>query len=297
VYPLRLEGKAAEGRRQVIISVASGKGGTGKTTIAVNLAVVAAAAGKPVRLVDCDVEEPNCHIFLKPRLSRTETVTVPVPVVDAAKCTGCGKCGEVCRFSAIVCIKKKVLTFPELCHACGGCILACPEGALSEGKRELGVLEIGEAKGVQFGGGRLRVGEAISPPLISAVKSGIAADGLTIIDAPPGTSCPVIEAVRGSGFVVLVTEPTPFGLNDLKLAVELMRVMKLPHGVVINRADIGDERVRDYCAAEGVAVLAAIPDDRAIAEAYSRGDLIVEAIPRYKAEFESLLAKLERGAA
>jgi len=275
------------------IAVASGKGGTGKTTVAVNLAFAASVADKPVQLLDCDVEEPNSHIFVKPRITGTERVEILVPKVTQKKCSGCGECAKICNFSAIVCIKGKVLIFPELCHACGGCALVCPEGAIEEEPRELGVVESGNCGQIGFVHGRLRVGEAISPLLIKKVKAHLKDDALNIIDAPPGTTCPVIASIRDTDFVVLVTEPTPFGLNDLKLAVELVRQMGLRHGVVINRCDIGDGRVVDFCREEGIEILLEIPEDRHIAEAYSQGRVVIEALPHYRKDFESLLSKIE----
>lgn len=273
----------------VTIAIASGKGGTGKTTVAANLARVASIWGLEVSYLDCDVEEPNGHIFLKPTIEISDPVHVPVPVVDEDKCTACGKCSAICQYSAIALLGKTVLTFPNLCHGCGGCVLVCPSGAITETGREVGVVEEGDANGVRFVHGRLRIGEAMSPPLIREVKKRIPRNGLAILDSPPGTSCPVIQSVRGSDFVVLVTEPTPFGLNDLKLAVEMLRVMELPFGVVVNRADVGDDVVFDYCAGESIEVLLRIPDDRRVAEAYSRGLLAVEALPEYAEMFTSLL--------
>jgi MinD superfamily P-loop ATPase len=273
----------------MIVAIASGKGGTGKTTVATNLAYVASIMGVDASYVDCDVEEPNGHIFLKPEIEKTTPVCVPVPTVDEGKCTACGQCKEICQYSAIVVLGKTVLTFPNLCHGCGGCVLVCPTGAITETGRDVGVIEEGSAESVRFVHGKLRIGEAMSPPLIREVKKRIHEDSLTIIDAPPGTSCPVIQSVKGSDYVVLVTEPTPFGLNDLKLAVEMLRVLGLPFGVVVNRADIGDEAVFDYCSSELINVLLRIPEDRRIAEAYSRGRLAAEALPEYRGAFESLL--------
>jgi len=278
----------------MIIAIASGKGGTGKTTLATNLAMSLARRSQAVQLLDCDVEEPNCHLFLRPAIERTETVSLPVPQVDEQKCTGCGQCGQICQFSAIVCIKKKVLTFPELCHGCGGCLLVCPEGAISETPREIGVLEEGQVGGIQFVHGRLRISEAMSPPLIRQVKERISTSGSSIIDAPPGTSCPVIEAVKGSDVCLLVTEPTPFGLHDLELAVGMVRTLELPHAVIINRADVGDRKVVEYCRREGIDVLMEIPNDRRIAESYSRGELIVDALPEYRERFLELLEKISQ---
>lgn len=262
----------------MIISVASGKGGTGKTTIATSLAAV---LGSKAQLLDCDVEEPNCHILMEPILRTCESVTVPVPIVDTDKCSLCGKCGEVCRFSAIVVIGDQVLTFPEMCHGCGGCALFCPEGAIHEGSRELGVVETGFAGTVEFVHGRLRVGEAMSPPLIRGVKRKINPRKIAILDAPPGASCPVINAVNGSDFVILVTEPTPFGLHDLRLAVEAISHLAIPLGVVLNRSDVGDTEVQKFCAQQGMALLAQIPHNRRIAEGYAKGDLLVASAPEY----------------
>lgn len=262
------------------LAIASGKGGTGKTTVAVNLARVLSDAGQTVLYLDCDVEEPNGHIFLKPQITATEPVGIPVPVVDEKKCTGCRKCAEVCQYHAIA-VLEKPLVFAELCHGCGGCALACPQGAIREVSRPIGVVESGRADGVAFVQGRLNVGEPMAPPLIRAVKKKVIADGVAIMDAPPGTSCPVVATVRDADYVLLVTEPTPFGLNDLRLAVEMIRQLGVPHGVVINRADSGDGRVRDFCEAETIPVLLEIPDDRRVAEAYSRGDMAVRVLPEW----------------
>ena len=283
--------------RALCVAIASGKGGTGKTTVATNLACVAASGGAQVSYLDCDVEEPNGHIFLKARIDRTTPTSVQVPVVDESKCNLCGKCSEVCQYHAIALLGETVLVFPNLCHACGGCMLVCPTGAITEGSREIGMVEEGSAGGVRFVQGRLNVGEAKSPPLIRKVKEHVPSEGLAIIDAPPGTSCPVIESVRGADYVLLVTEPTPFGLHDLRLAVEMLRILSLPFGVVVNRADMGDERVFEYCKAEGIDILLEIRDDRRIAEAYSRGLLAVEALPEYRSAFEGLLAMLQRNEA
>ena len=271
------------------LAIASGKGGTGKTLLATNLAIV---AGKPVQLLDCDVEAPNCHLFLKLTREVIERVEVPVPRVDEQKCNACGKCGEICQFSAIVSLLTKPLTFPELCHSCGGCLRVCPEGAITEQGREVGTIETGRAGAVEFAAGRLRVGEAMAPPLIRAVKRYAKNNGLVILDAPPGTSCPVIQTVKGCDYVILVTEPTPFGLNDLKLAVEMVRELAIPFGVVVNRFGIGDDRVHRFLRREGIPLLLEIPDDRRIAEAYSRGELMVRALPEYRERLESLLAQI-----
>lgn len=275
----------------MITTVASGKGGTGKTTVAVNLALVIQS---PVTYVDCDVEEPNGHLFLKPVIRDTRPVCVTVPVVDAAACTGCGKCAESCRFNALACVRGRVLVFAELCHGCGGCVLACPEKALTETGHPIGVVETGHAGAVNFVQGRLNVGAAMSPPLIRAARAAAPGRGRVILDAPPGTSCPVIAAVRGADCAVLVTEPTPFGLHDLALAVEAMRALSLPFGVVVNRAGSGDDGVAAYCAREGIELLMEIPDDRRVAEAYSRGETAVAAVPGMDKLFVELNRRVTR---
>ncbi|OHB73242.1 MAG: (4Fe-4S)-binding protein [Planctomycetes bacterium RBG_13_63_9] len=271
------------------IAIASGKGGTGKTTVATNLAWIASRSGWSTAYLDCDVEEPNGHIFLKPEIADRRAVGSLVPLVDVEKCTLCGECGEICQYSAIVRVGEKVLVYPELCHGCGGCSLVCPADAITEVSRDIGVLETGRAGSVQFVQGLLNVGEAMSPPLIKAVKSTALQVDLTIIDAPPGTSCPVIEAVRGVDFVVLVTEPTPFGFHDLKLAVEMVRALKLPCGVVINRAGLDGSDMRSYCSTQRIPILREMPDDRELAEAYSRGEMACEALPKYESMFAGLL--------
>jgi len=273
----------------MIISVASGKGGTGKTTVSTILALSIDSA---VQLLDCDVEEPNAHLFIHPEWEETGTITTPVPDVDMNKCTLCGKCGEICQFKAIIVIGETVLPFPELCHSCGGCMEVCPEGAITETGRELGIIKKGHRNGLEFVSGRLRVGEAMSPPLIKNVRSFARPDRLTIIDAPPGTSCPVITAMKGADFILLVTEPTPFGLYDLKLAVGAVNILKIPCGLVINRSDIGDDQVNAYAEAEGLPILMEIPFDRKIAEAYSRGELLVETMPEWKGKFLDLYHRI-----
>lgn len=272
------------------VSIASGKGGTGKTTIAVSLAL----AQQNAQLLDCDVEAPNAHLFLTPEFSHTETVYTPVPKVDADRCTLCGACDDICRYKAIAVLPETVLTFPELCHGCGGCVAVCPEKAITEVGRELGVVEEGQHDDLRFVHGRLRIGEAMAPPLIRKVRDRTHADRTTVIDAPPGTSCPVIAAIHGTDAVVLVTEPTPFGLNDLELAVGAVRSLDLPHGIVINRADLGDESVRAFADQEEIPILLEIPFDRAIAEAYARGVPLVTARPEYQDIFLSLAERVEQ---
>ncbi len=273
----------------MIISVASGKGGTGKTTVAVNLAL---SLKGDSQFLDCDVEEPNAHIFLKPKITQSQSVSIPIPQVNKKRCTYCGKCGEVCAYNAIAVLPKDVLVFPELCHGCGGCTLLCPENAITEKGKEIGIVEIGEVKDLRFIHGKLNISEAMSPPLIRAVKKYINNSKNVIIDVPPGTSCPVIEAVKGSDFCILVTEPTPFGFNDLVLAVEVLRKLNIPFGVVLNRADVGDKEVDKYCKDENIPILMRIPFDRKIAEVYSKGIPIVEAIPQYKQRFEKLFEEI-----
>jgi len=271
------------------IAIASGKGGTGKTTVAVNLAQVISG---PVQLLDCDVEEPNCALFLSPEIEESETVGIPIPHVDESLCTACGECGKFCEFNAIVSFGATPLVFAELCHGCGGCMKVCPEGAIREVDRPIGVVEKGLVGDIGFVQGRLNVGEAMSPPLINAVKRHCVDKGVTIIDSPPGTSCPVIEAVRGCDIVVLVTEPTPFGLADLVLAVGAVREMGIPFGVVVNRADIGDSRVSDYCNLENIPNFLEIPNDRRVAESYSRGQTIIEGVPEMRSLFEDLFSEI-----
>ena len=272
------------------IAVASGKGGTGKTTIALALAE---AAGKGTELLDCDVEEPNCHLFIKAE-STKEPVTVPKPVVNEQLCCGCRRCSEICQFNAIAVLGKKVLLFNDLCHGCGGCVRVCPTGALTEEPYRIGEVGSCRVNDLTLIDGRLAIGQAMSPPLIRAVKERAGkSGGHVIIDSPPGTSCPMVAAVRDSDFVVLVTEPTPFGLHDLTLAVDALRLLELPLGVVINRSDSGDDRVKAYCGNEKIPVLLEIPNRRDIAEAYSRGKTLLEAAPELRPEFERVLETIE----
>lgn len=265
------------------IAVASGKGGTGKTTIATNLAVVLSEMGHRVNYTDCDVEEPNGHLFLKLDAEERTDVRVMVPRVPVNGCSLCGICAEVCEFNALAVLGSGVIRFPSLCHSCGACVVLCPERVLTEGTRPIGFIRSGKTRGLSFTGGNLRVGEAQAPPLIKAIKKGFLNNSeIVIVDAPPGTSCPVVEAVRETDYVLLVTEPTPFGLNDLRLAVDMLRELELPFGVVINRSDTGDSLVWDYCAGEGIPILLELPFNRKIAEAYAGGRLAADEIPDFR---------------
>ncbi|MDD2665738.1 MAG: ATP-binding protein [Methanocellales archaeon] len=266
------------------IAVASGKGGTGKTTIATNMAL----SLENVQLLDCDVEEPNAHIFLKPEIKKRIPVCIPVPKVDETKCDYCGKCAEFCEFNAIAVFNKQILIFPELCHGCGGCLLVCPKNAIAEECRNIGVVKKGVARDIEFVYGELNIGEPMAVPVIRKVKEEIDGNKTVIIDASPGTSCPMIAAVHGSDYCILVTEPTPFGLHDLRLAVETIREMKIPFGVIINCEGIGDQKVQEYCKKEGIPLLLKIPMDRRIAELYSRGTPFVLEMPDWKNKFSGL---------
>ena len=290
----------------MIISVASGKGGTGKTTIAVNLALALVKdKEKNVQFLDCDVEEPNAHLFLKPVITSSESVEIPVPEIDDNKCNYCGKCAEVCVFNAIAVTKNKVLVFPGLCHGCGACTLFCPEKAISEEGNGIGILEEGKAGSISFIHGLLNIGEPMAPPIIREIKKRINKDGgikeknnditnhhITLIDAPPGTSCPVIESIKDSDYTILVTEPTPFGLHDLILAVEVLQKLKIPHGVVLNKCDIGDHRVEEFCNKNNIPLLLFIPMDKEIAVAYSKGTPIVQINSSYKQKFSQLFQNI-----
>ena len=278
----------------MIISVASGKGGTGKTTIAVNLALfLARESSAKVQLLDCDVEEPNAHLFLKPNLDSPQPVTIPVPRIDYNKCIFCGRCAEVCAYNALAVLKDQVMVFDQLCHGCGGCTLLCPKKAITEGARGMGVLEAGKSGSINFVHGRLNIGEAMAVPVIKAVKERIDPDAVSIIDVPPGTSCPVVESVKGSDYTLLVTEPTPFGLNDLELAVGVVRKLGIPTGVIINRADLGDRGVKDYCQREAIPVLGEIPYDHKLARLYSTGIAVLNQEEKYHQIFARIWNLIE----
>ena len=283
------------------IVVASGKGGTGKTTVATSLALSLAVdePGQPVSqaptYLDCDVEGPNAHLFLAPTFEQRQAVEIRIPRVDEAKCTGCGKCAEVCQYHAIVVLGKRTLVFPQLCHGCGSCTLVCPQGAITEEPHAIGVLEAGPAaRSISFARGVLDVGEPMATPAIRQLKRwAIPGDeSLVILDAPPGTSCPVVETLRGADYLLLVTEPTPFGLHDLRLAAEVAAELGIPAGVIINRDGIGDAGVDAFCAAAGLPVLMRIPFERAIAEGVAQGRTLVEIRPEYAPRFRTLLQQI-----
>ena len=276
----------------MILSVASGKGGTGKTLVATSLALSLKDSHK-VMLLDCDVEEPNCHVFLKPSLTGREPVNILVPKVAEDKCNYCGKCAQICAYHAIAVLGNHVLTFPQLCHGCGACSYLCPEKAITEEPRETGVVEWGHSDEVSFVQGTLNVGEAMAPPVIKKLKERGNNSDVVIRDTPPGTSCPMVEAVKGSDFCLLVTEPTPFGLNDLGLTVDTMRELAIPCGVIINRTGISDAGVEEYCRKEGIPVLLTIPLDTEIARQYSRGITLVEGMPQWQDGFHRLFESIQ----
>jgi len=291
----------------MIISVASGKGGTGKTTIAVNLALALAGDQENIiHFLDCDVEEPNAHLFLKPLIKKRESIEIPIPKIDGQKCNYCGRCAQICVYNAIAVTKHKVLVFPGLCHGCGACTLFCPPKAIKEEGREIGILEEGKSGSISFIGGRLNVGEAMAPTIIRKIKKKsiekhksrknedvkIRNQEIILIDAPPGTSCPVIESVKGSNYTILVTEPTPFGLHDLILAVEVLQKLQIPYGVVLNKCDIGNHQVEEYCKENDIPILLSLPLDKEIAIAYSKGIPIVSLDHSYKQKFVQLFQNI-----
>ncbi len=273
------------------IVVASGKGGTGKTTVATSLALVASEQ-ESIRLMDCDVEAPNARLFLNPLFDSHKDVGILIPQLDETLCNFCGKCADVCQFHAIAVIGKKILVFPELCHGCGSCMLVCPQHAISESLNVLGVLESGQAvHGIEFAQGKMKIGEPMAVPIIRELKkwAPVVLPTIEIRDAPPGASCPVVETIRGADYALLVTEPTPFGLHDLKQVLAITRELDIPAGVVINRDGIGNNAVEMYCSENNVPILMRIPMERRIAEAIASGKLLVEASPEYRSGFQNLL--------
>ena len=275
------------------ISIASGKGGTGKTLVATSMAVSLASSGTSVTIADCDVEEPNAYLFFPERtlLERKECL-VPVPVINEAKCTHCGKCSEVCAYHALAVLRDTVLLFPELCHGCGACTFICPEKAVSETTRCVGELFRARSGGVEIVWGELALGEARTTPLIKAVKDG--AEGETVIvDCPPGTSCSLVESVRGTDFCLLVTESTPFGLYDLNIALRVLEMINIPRAVLVNKSGMGDRKVYEYLKKRNIPLLMEIPLDRKIAELYSRGEIFAEKMPEWKAKFAVMIREIE----
>jgi MinD superfamily P-loop ATPase len=276
------------------ISIASGKGGTGKTLVATSMAVSLASAGeRQITVADCDVEEPNAYLFFPQRilLERKECL-VPVPVINETKCRHCGKCSEVCAYHALAVLPETVLLFPELCHGCGACNLICPEGAVSETSRSVGEIFLARSGDVEIVWGELALGEARTTPLIKAVKDR-AGGKMVIVDCPPGTSCSLVESVRGSDFCLLVTEPTPFGLYDLDIALKVLEKMNIPRAVLVNKSGMGDRKVYEYLEKRNIPLLMEIPLDRKIAEFYSSGEIFAEKMPEWKAEFAGMVREIE----
>ena len=275
----------------MIISVASGKGGTGKTTVATNLAL----SIENVQFIDCDVEEPNANVFFNAEINESEDVAVEIPEIDKEKCDYCGKCSEFCAYNALAVVPSDVLVFPELCHSCGGCELVCPQNAVNWKKKSVGRIEHGVANGVDFYHGLLNVGEIQAIPVIKALKKKVDKDKTVILDAPPGTSCPVIETVGCSDYCILVAEPTPFGLHDLKLMVEVVRHLYIPFGVIINRDGVGDKKVELYCQNKKIPILMKIPHSKEIAQLYSKGKTFVNKLPSWREEFIKLFKQIREG--
>ena len=274
----------------MILSVASGKGGTGKTTVSTNLALSIGNA----QFLDCDVEEPNANIFINAKIKEREDVSVSIPKIDKEKCDYCGKCSEFCAYNALAVVSKTVLVFPELCHSCGGCEIVCPNDAVNWDKRIVGKIEHGQADGIDFYHGLLNVGEMQAIPVIKALKRKVDKNKDVIIDVPPGTSCPVIESITGSDYCILVTEPTPFGFNDLKLAVEVVKHLNIPFGVIINRDGIGDKKVELYCRNENMPILLKIPEKKTIANLYSKGIALVKKSYEWREIFYSIFTMIKK---
>jgi len=273
----------------LIISVASGKGGTGKTTVATNLAL----SLKNVQFFDCDVEEPDSNIFLNAEIIESKEVKVMIPEIDKEKCNFCGKCSEFCRYNALAVVKSNALVFPELCHSCGGCELVCPIKAIRFNNRSIGKIEYGKKDGIDFYQGILDIGEIQAIPVLKELKKHIDKDKTVILDAPPGTACPFVETVEGSDYCILVTEPTPFGLNDLKLAVETVRLIGVPFGVIINRDGVGDNSVETYLHHEKIPILLKIPQSQEIAKLYSDGIAFSKKLPYWSEELKKIYEKIK----
>jgi MinD superfamily P-loop ATPase len=283
----------------VVIAVLSGKGGTGKTTVAVNLTLSLKEEGQIV-LVDADVEEPNAALYLEPELALAEAipVNVPVPVIDTELCDYCGRCADFCQFGALAVIPGKVLTFQELCHGCGGCALVCPKQAIREAPRQIGTVEKGMYGQMEFWQGRLNIGEPFAVPVTRRLKNEIAkldCRDVVIIDSPPGAGCTVVEAIRGSDFALLVTEPTPFGRHDLEIALKLVKQMGIPHGVIINRAGGGNDLIEELCARHGVPVLLEIPFSVQLASLGAIGMPFSRVLPFWQDKFNQVYRVIEEG--
>jgi MinD superfamily P-loop ATPase len=276
------------------IVVASGKGGTGKTTVAVALALALSKKADGVQFLDCDVEEPNADLLLKPEFKRTKSVTLGIPKVDLSKCTGCGRCREICEYNAVAVVSGKAMIFESICHACGGCKLACPEGAIDEKEKVIGSIDFGRRDGVSHLRGVLNVGEPMATPVIRALRAEASDQIPTILDAPPGTACPVIAAVRDCDYCILVTEPTPFGLYDLTLMAEVVEALGIPAGIVINKDGTWSTHIEEYAAASKIPILMKIPMNREIAALYSRGIPLNEADPRWDVDFLHLYERIQK---
>ena len=274
----------------MIIAIASGKGGTGKTTVAVNMAL----SLENVQLLDCDVEEPNSYILLQPTINEITQVCTQTPMISEELCDYCGKCSKFCAYNALFVASKTIMVFPELCHSCGGCKIVCPKNAITDKERPIGIIKKGKAKDVEIVYGELNVGEAMAIPLIKAVKNQIKSDKTVIIDAPPGTACSLVVSVHKTDYCILVTEPTPFGLHDLKISVQVLKDLNVPMGVVINRAGFGDRKVYQYCEKENIPLLMEIPFDKKIAKLYSRGVPFVTEMPEWKKNFQNIWENIQR---
>ena len=274
------------------IAVASGKGGTGKTFVSTSLAL---SIDDELTFLDLDVEEPNAHIFIKPEFEEESDVGIPVPRVDYDKCDFCGVCQEVCAYNAIFAFPntKKVVVFDELCKGCGACVVLCPQKALYEVPRPVGSMRKGKNGRIRFFDGKLNIGEINTTYMITYIKKQVEGEENIVIDSPPGTSCPMIQAVKDSDFVVLVTEPTPFGLFDLNLAYQVVKKMEIPAGIVINRYGIGDDRVEKFAEENNIPILMKIPFSREIARYYSEGVSIVEVDDEWREKFRKMYRDIQ----